>query len=80
MIEFSKRFFRPFLIEHPEWGPEDESDMKDLVVYPKFKAFKKAIHNRLNARVEDLVNGKDTRSQIEELKDLLLEIQHYENP
>lgn len=78
-MQFLQRLFKPFLIEHPEWTPEDADDMRDLVVYPKFRAFVKRLHLRINDRTEDLVNGKDTRKQIEELRDLLLEIQNYGN-
>jgi hypothetical protein len=74
-----KLFGTTYSITHEEWTPEDTDDLKMLLAFPKFQALRKLIGNRIHARTEDLVNGKDTRDRIDELKDLILELQNYEN-
>ena len=69
-----------FTIRGEEWTPEDSDDLKMLIAFPKFPALLKKIHQRINERTEDLVNGKETRDRIDELKDLILELQNHENP
>lgn len=78
MISFTKK--TQFTIQTEEWTDEDTDDLKMLIAFPKFPALVKKINGRINARTEDLVNGEETRDRIDELKDLLLELQNYENP
>lgn len=66
-----------FTIQREEWTDEDTDDLKTLISFPKFEALIKLVNNRIYARTEDLVNGKETRDRIDELKDLLLELNQY---
>lgn len=68
-----------FTILGDEWTTEDTDDLKTLIAFPKFSALTKLVHNRIASRTEDLVNGKETRDRIDELKDLVLELKSYEN-
>lgn len=77
MLDFLKR--PAYTIQTEEWTPEDTDDLKMLLAFPKFPALIKKLHGRINSRTEDLVNGKDTRDRIDELKDLLLELQNYDH-
>lgn len=79
MKQLKSLFGTNYSITYEEWTPEDTDDLKMLLAFPKFSALRKLINNRIHARTEDLVNGKDTRDRIDELKDLILELQNYEN-
>lgn len=73
--------FRPHItVQKEEWTIEDTADMRELVTYPKFKAMWKTLHRRLNQRTDELIDGEETRPQIQELSDLLLELAHYADP
>lgn len=80
MIDLRKIIGTTFTIRHEEWTAEDTDDLKTLIAFPKFGTLVKLLNNRVSARTEDLVNGKDTRDRIDEIKDLLLELQGYANP
>lgn len=73
-------FRTTFIIEAASWTPEDDDDMRHLSDLQAFKTLKKLIHKRINNRTEDLVNGKETRDRIDELKDLLRELESYADP
>lgn len=68
-----------FIIQHEDWTEQDTDDLKTLLSFPKFKSLVKLVHKRMNTRTEELVNGKETKDRIDELKDLLLELQNYGN-
>lgn len=65
-----------FTIQGEEWTAEDADDLKMVLDHPKIGALFKRLHNRITARTEDLLNGKETRDRIDELKDLILELKH----
>lgn len=67
-----------YVIQHEEWTKEDDSDMRDFVGLPQFSLVTRLLQKRLNKLTEDLVNGKETRDRIDEIKDLLLELKNYE--
>ena len=69
-----------FTIQAEEWTTDDESNLKDYLASPSSRFLMKKLHHRINNRTEDLVNGQDTRKQIEELKDLILELESYADP
>lgn len=69
--------FQRFFIRQEEWSTENTSDMRVLVQHPLWNLVPKLIHRRISALTEDLVNGKETRPQISELRDLLLELKNY---
>lgn len=71
---------KTFTILREEWTPEDEDDLKTLIAFPKFHALVKLVHQRIEKRTEELVNGKETRDRIDELSDFLLELKNYGNP
>ncbi len=66
-----------FTIQTEEWTKDDTDDLKMLVSLPQFSILTKLIHKRMNTRTEELVNGKETRDRIDELKDLLFELDNY---
>lgn len=66
-----------FLIQKEDWTNDDNDDLKLLLSHPKFPVLIKLIHRRMAERTDDLVNGKETRDRIDELKDLLLELRGY---
>lgn len=83
MINLRQYFGTMFTIRQDDWTSEDTDDLKMLLSHPKFSALTKLIHRRITARNEDLINGsiyhKESRARIDELKDLILELQNYEN-
>jgi len=72
-----RHILNPFTIQHTEWTPEDTDDLRLLLSHPGAGALTKLLHKRINARTEDLVNGKETRDRIDEVKDLILELETY---
>ncbi len=66
-----------FTIQHEDWTPDDTDDLRMLMSHPKFPVLDKLINNRIADRNGELVNGKETRDRIDELKDLLLELQNH---
>jgi len=78
MINFFKTI-KPFTIQQEEWTAEDTDDLQLLLSHPKAGSLVKLLHRRIHARTEDLVNGKETRDRIDELADLLLELDGYDN-
>ena len=69
-----------FMIQTEEWTHEDIDDIRTIVALPHFKSLLKLLHKRMNKRTEDLVNGKETRDRIDEIRDLILELDNYANP
>lgn len=79
MIDLKQYFGTHFTIQLEEWTHEDTDDLQMLLSHPKAGSLMKLLYKRINARTEDLVNGKETRDRIDELKDLILELQGYGN-
>ena len=71
---------KPFVIHYEPMSPEDHDSLRDLIGSRGYGALLKLLQKRIQNRTEDLVNGQDTRKQIEELKDLILELESYANP
>lgn len=69
-----------FVFHKPdEWTADDDSDMRELVQIRYFQAFKKSLHKRLENRIEQLIGGEDTRSRIDEIRDILTELDNYDS-
>jgi hypothetical protein len=79
-MPFLPKFLRPYTIRNVEWSSEDSPDMKSLIQNPYFKTMWKLLDRRIDQRKEELVNGQDTRSRIDEIKDLIYELQSYDSP
>jgi len=67
-------------VPEEEWTPEDDANMRQLAGYRTYPSLRKLINKRLKQRINQLIDGKSTRPEIQELTDLLLEIDHYADP
>lgn len=74
-----RHILNPFTIQHTEWTPEDTDALQLLLSHPGAGALIKLLHKRINDRTEDLVNGKETRDRIDEVKDIIIELETYAN-
>lgn len=74
------RFFKRFTIWGREWTNDHKYQLRELAAHPYFPHILLLINNRIVDRTEELVNGKETRERIDELKDLILELQSYADP
>lgn len=68
-----------FVIQDEEWTTEDTENLRDLINTPRFNLVVRKLHKRIKDRTEDLVNGKETRDRIDEIKDIILEFKNYED-
>jgi hypothetical protein len=66
-----------FVIQTEEWTNEDYDDLQMLLEHPKADVLRKLLQRRIAARTEDLLNGKETRDRIDEIKDLILELNNH---
>lgn len=79
MIDLKQYFGTHFTIQRDEWTPEDADDLSMVLSHPKIGSLTKLLHRRMMARTEDMLNGKDSKDRIDELKDLILELEGYGN-
>lgn len=70
----------PFVIERREWTAEDDADMREIMSFPQGRKLIHLLHGRIASLTERLIDGEETKPQIKEIRDLILQLQNYADP